>query len=151
MEATRLQEVIETTRIRARQRVVGKEVVAEPLVGLKYAPSEQAAHIELLDPGAVEDILGQLETEFASCDLLRLGDEVGLVLQCRDLFENRHDAVECILHGVLVSRQTRVFIDPAKRMRRGTATTPARAVNGTGAAQWRPAGRAAGGKCGLSV
>ena len=136
-----------------RQRIVGEKAVAVATISREHAPGKQTAHIELPDPGAFEDILGQLEAEFALCNPLRLDNEVGLMLQRRDLLQNGHDAIERLFHGAFVGRQTRILIDPAQRMRRGTTATAAKTVNrpdGAGAAQWRAAGRTAGCQCGLS-
>ena len=86
----------------ARQGIVAEKTVAGLLVGLEDAPGEQGAHVELADPGLLEDRQGQAETQLLLGQGLGPFHEVVIVLQGREPLQHRHDPVEGILHASVV-------------------------------------------------
>ena len=78
------------------------------LVGFKNAPGKQGAHVQLGDPGPLQNRQGQLITEFCLGHSLGLVDEVAFVLQGGKLLQHRHDAIECRLHPGVVGMESSI-------------------------------------------
>ena len=80
MESARLQKCVKLSRVVGGQRIGSEELVAVAAVGREHAPGEQAAHVQLFDPGIGQDIVWQLKTEFCTCDILGIRLETLFVL-----------------------------------------------------------------------
>ena len=110
VEATFFQHPLESFLITSTpttrpQWLTGERVVGEATVCLEQRPGKQATHVQLVYPGIFQQYRRQFESELRLRDTLRLVDEICFVLQCRDLFQSRHDSVECLLYAALIIEQ----------------------------------------------
>ena len=92
----------------AGQRILLEECGAHLFVGLEHTPGEQGAHVQLGDPGLLEDGKRQAVAQLRPGQLLGLLHEVILVLEGREPFQKGDDAVEGLLDGGVVGLQGRV-------------------------------------------
>ena len=79
MEAAPQQEFVKVPLIDT-QRVGVKKFVAKPPIRLEHGPGEQAAHVQLFNPGIGQNIIRQIKTQLLACDQLRLTFKVFFML-----------------------------------------------------------------------
>ena len=88
------------------QGIVLKEAIAEQAVAFEHAPGEQRPHVEGTNPGQFENVLRQIEAQLGAGEALGLVDEIGFVLQRRNLLEQGNNPIKAALDLLLVGLKT---------------------------------------------
>ena len=74
--------------------VVLEEPLTKELVRLKHAPGKESAHVQGANPGHLKNVIRQIKTELGPRQPLSLGQKIWLMLQGRDLLQQRNDAIK---------------------------------------------------------
>ena len=108
MKAAVEEELLKGVTLIARQRIIREELIANALVGLKHAPRVEGAHVELTNPGVLEDRLRQGKAQLGMGQGLSNLREPGFMLLKRELLQHRNDAIKRSLDLLLVALQLRI-------------------------------------------